>query len=456
MTIETIAVWNPATEQQIDEIHAFTEDEVSGAVSRAIVAQQRWAKLPIAERQRFLNDLADTILEHRDELARIESSDVGKPLRSALAEAESVAGVFRYYAGAIDKLTGETIPVDGGIAMTFREPIGVVAVITPWNFPLPIASWSIAPALAAGNSVIVKPATLTPLSTRRLGELAAAVSPVPDLLQVVTGSGRAVGSTLIDDPRVGKISFTGSTEVGQSIMTSSATTMKRVTLELGGKSANIVFADADVDQAAAQAPWAVFDNTGQDCCARSRVLVQRTAVDAFLSRFIEATSALRVGDPLQMDTDLGPLVSAEHRETVRRFVDGGLDVVFQGDAPSGPGHWMAPHIAVDESGVSRAARDEIFGPVAVVIPFDTEEDAVRLANDTIYGLSGSIWTRDIGRALRIARAVETGTLSVNSNSSIRVQVPFGGFKQSGMGRELGMEGLRSFTEHKSVFVSTAG
>lgn len=454
MTTDTIAVWNPATEQQIDEIHAFTNAEVSDAVGRAVTAQRRWAALPIGARQQFLHDLANVIMQHRDELARLESQDVGKPMRAALAEAESVAGVFRYYAGAIDKLTGETVPVDGGVALTFREPIGVVAVITPWNFPLPIASWSIAPALAAGNAVVVKPASLTPLSTRRLGELAAEVSPVPDLLQVVTGSGREVGATLLDDPRVGKVSFTGSTEVGQSILTSSAGTMKRVTLELGGKSANIVFADADLDRAAAQAPWAVFDNTGQDCCARSRVLVQRSAVDTFLARFVEATDAMQIGDPSSLDTDLGPLVSAEHRRTVSGFVTDQLDVVYRGSVPGGPGHWMAPHIVVDETGSSRAAREEIFGPVAVVIPFDTEEDAIRLANDTIYGLSGSIWTQDVGRALRVARSVESGTLSVNSNSSIRVQVPFGGFKQSGTGRELGMEGLRSFTEHKSVFIST--
>lgn len=455
MTNQTLSVWNPATETQIDAVRAFTTSEVEGAIARAVEAQKKWARLSIHARQQFMFDLADLILQHRDELAQLESQDVGKPIRAATAEAESVASVFRYYGGVIDKLTGDTIPVDGGVAMTFREPIGVVGVITPWNFPLPIASWSIAPALAAGNAVIAKPASMTPLSTRRLGELAEMVSPVPDLLQVVTGSGSEVGSTLINDPRVGKISFTGSTEVGRSILTASAATMKRVTLELGGKSANIVFADADVRAAAIAAPWAVFDNTGQDCCARSRILVERSVLDTFLEAFVHATRALRIGDPSSHDTDLGPLVSADHRETVRSFIDDELQIVYRGEAPAAPGFWMAPHIAVDLTGTTRAAKDEIFGPVAVVIPFDSEEEAIRLANDSIYGLSGSIWTNNVGRALRVARGVESGTLSVNSNSSVRVQVPFGGFKQSGMGRELGLEGARGFTEHKSVFISTA-
>ncbi|MDJ1370036.1 aldehyde dehydrogenase family protein [Gulosibacter molinativorax] len=453
MTDSKIDVWNPATEAKIDEVKAFTREEVADAVERAQRAQREWVALSFAARQQLLYDIADTVMRHRDELAQLESQDVGKPMRAALAEAESVAGVFRYYAGAIDKLSGESIPVDGGVTLTFHEPVGVVGIITPWNFPLPIASWNIAPALAAGNAVIVKPASLTPLSTRRLGELVEEISPVPGLLQVVTGGGGSVGSTLIEHPGVRKISFTGSTEVGRSILQSSAQDFTRVTLELGGKSANIVFADADVKAAAQAAPWAVFDNSGQDCCARSRILVQRDALDEFLEEFVSATDALRVGDPGQLETDLGPLVSAEHRDTVLSFIDDDLNLLFKGRAPEGKGHWLAPHIALDESGATRAAREEIFGPVAVVIPFDTEQDAIRLANESVYGLSGSIWTGNVGRALRVARGVESGTLAVNSNSSIRVQTPFGGFKQSGIGRELGMEGLRGYTELKSVFLN---
>lgn len=454
MENSTISVFNPATEELLQTLTEHSVVEAQEAVQRAKESQRKWSSLSQAVRRNAMFAIADAIMEHRQELAELESQDVGKPINSALAEAESVAEVFRYYAGAIDKLTGETIPVDGGVTMTFHEPIGVVGVITPWNFPLPIASWNIAPALAAGNSVVLKPASLTPLSSLRLGEIIASVSPIKNLVQVVLGGGSTVGNAIIEHPDVQKISFTGSTEVGRSILAKSAQDIKRVTLELGGKSANIIFNDADLDKAAKMAPSAVFDNSGQDCCARSRILVQRDVLEEFLKKFVAATKQLRIGDPSSETTELGPLVSAEHRASVLSFIDEDLNVVYRGENPNSRGHWLAPIIAVDEQASSRAANEEIFGPVAVVIPFDTEEVAVTLANDSIYGLSGSIWTGDAGRAIRVARAVESGTLSINSNSSVRVQAPFGGFKQSGLGRELGMEGLRGYTELKSVFVST--
>lgn len=454
MTSPTIEVWNPATEQLVAEVRSYSSEEVAEAISRAESAQRKWRALGLAERQGFLSRIADTVEANLEELALLESTDVGKPIRAARAEVAGVASCFRYYSGAIDKVHGDTISLDDGMSFTFHEPIGVVGVITPWNFPLPIASWNIAPALAAGNSVIVKPASLTPLSTRRLGELIDEISPIDGLFQVVTGGGSSVGAALINDPRVGKVCFTGSTEVGQYILRASATTLKRVTLELGGKSANLVFADSDVQAAAAAAPWAVFDNSGQDCCARSRILVERSVLDDFIDGFVAATRALRVGDPSQESTDLGPLVSADHKETVEGFLEPQLDYLYRGESLEGPGHWMAPQIVLDPSASSRVAVDEIFGPVAVVIPFDTEEEAIALSNQSIYGLSGSIWTRDVARSLRVARQIESGTLSVNSNSSIRVQTPFGGFKQSGIGRELGLEGLIGYTELKTVFVKT--
>lgn len=454
MESSTISVFNPATEELLRTLTEHSVAEAQKAVERAKESQRKWAALSQTVQRNAMLAIADAIMQHRQELAELESQDVGKPISAALAETESVAEVFRYYAGAIDKLTGETIPVDGGVTMTFHEPIGVVGVITPWNFPLPIASWNIAPALAAGNSVVLKPASLTPLSSLRLGEIVASVSPVENLLQVVVGGGSTVGNAIIEHPDVQKISFTGSTEVGRSILAKSAQDIKRVTLELGGKSANIIFNDADLEKAAKMAPLAVFDNSGQDCCARSRILVQRDILDEFLEKFVAATKQLRIGDPSSESTELGPLVSAEHRASVLSFVDEELNVVYRGESPNSRGHWLAPIIAVDEEATSKAANEEIFGPIAVVIPFDTEEEAIALANDSIYGLSGSIWTGDTGRALRVARAVESGTLSINSNSSVRVQAPFGGFKQSGLGRELGMEGLRGYTELKSVFVST--
>ncbi len=362
-----------------------------------------------------------------------------------------VANVFHFYAGAVDKHHGETIPVDGGVDVTFREPLGVCGLIVPWNFPLNIASWKLGPALACGNTVVLKPAELTPLSALRLGELCLEAGIPEGVVNVVAGPGRVVGQRLVEHPDVAKIAFTGSTEVGASVMRGAADSVKRVTLELGGKSANVVFADADLERAAAAAPYAVFDNAGQDCCARSRILVQRSAWDRFVELLVESTAGVRVGDPSDEATEMGPLISAQQREQVSSYADG--NVVFRGNVPDGPGFWF-PCTLVEASNDDRVAREEVFGPVAALIPFEDEAEAIQLANDTPYGLSGSIWTRDGARALRVSRAIEAGVLSVNSNSSVRVATPFGGFKQSGFGRELGMHALESYSEVKNVFLST--
>ena len=450
----SIPVYNPATEELIGEVPSLDVAEVDAAVHRARAAQAEWSRRPLAERRDALWAVAEAVIDHADELALLESTDVGKPLSAARGEVAGVAECFKYYAGVVDKILGDTIPVDGGVSMTFREPMGVVAVISPWNFPLPIASWNIAPALACGNAVIVKPAGLTPLSTVRFGEIVKELGVLGDALQVLTGSGARVGNALAEHPGVNKISFTGSTETGRSILHAASTTMKRVTLELGGKSASVVFDDADLDRCLQAAPMSVFDNTGQDCCARSRFLVQRGIFDEFVEGFVESTRKLRIGDPLDGATNLGPLVSASHRENVASFLEDGLKVVTAGEVPEGPGFWMAPRIVVAPDPASRVATEEIFGPIASVIPFETEEEAIALANSSIYGLSGSIWTNDIGRGLRAARGIESGTLSVNSNSSIRIQTPFGGFKQSGIGRELGQAAIEGYTELKTVFVRT--
>jgi betaine-aldehyde dehydrogenase len=366
-----------------------------------------------------------------------------------------VVDVFNYYAGAPERLLGDTIPVAGGVDMTFREPLGVVGLIVPWNFPLPIASWKVAPALAAGNTVVLKPAELTPLTAMELERIALDAGLPEGVLNVVVGPGRVVGERLAEHPDVAKIAFTGSTAVGRRVGALAAQTIKRVTLELGGKSANIVFADADLEAAAASAPMAVFANAGQDCCARSRILVERSAADRFLELLTQSVRALRVGDPLDDATEMGPLISADQRQTVASYLEDGLPIAVQGDTPEGPGFWFPPTVLAPVSNDDRAAREEIFGPIAAVIPFDDEADAIRIANDTVYGLSGSIWTQNGAKALRVARALETGTISINSHSSVRVTTPFGGFKQSGVGRELGPHALEHYTELKNVFMSTA-
>ena len=444
-------VVNPATEQPIAEVEQAGIGETDAAVARAKAAFPAWRALAPGDRGRLLRRLAMLVEEHGEELARIETRNVGKPISDSRGEVGMVADVFHFYAGAVDKHHGETIPVAGGVDMTFREPLGVVGLIVPWNFPLNISSWKLGPALACGNTVVLKPAELTPLSALRLAELALAAGIPEGVVNVVVGKGSVVGQRLVDHPDVAKIGFTGSTEVGRSVMRAAAATIKRVTLELGGKSANVIFADADLEAAAAAAPYAVFGNAGQDCCARSRILVERAAYDRLLDLLVDATRGIKVGDPEEDSTEMGPLISAEQREKVASFVDG--DPVFRGDAPNGPGFWF-PCTLVEASNDDRVAREEVFGPVAAVIPFAGEEEAIRLANDTPYGLSGSIWTENGARGLRVARAIDTGVLSINANTSVRVQTPFGGFKQSGFGRELGMHALEGYSDVKNLFIAT--
>ena len=449
-----LAVLEPATETVLAEIPRADVEQVDEAVARAREALKGWRRLAPGERAGLLRSLAENLHAHLEELAVLEARNAGKAIADARGEMGMVVETFRYYAGAPERLLGDTIPVAGGQAFTVREPVGVVGLITPWNFPLTIASWKMGPALAAGNTIVLKPAELTPLSALRFAELASEAGIPAGVVNVVAGPGRSCGQRLVEHPDVAKIAFTGSTEVGRTIARGASETIKRVTLELGGKSANIVFADADLEAAAAAAPMAVFGNAGQDCCARSRILVQEPARERFLELLEAQVKALRVGDPLDERTQMGPLISAAQRETVASFLEDDVDVAFRGSAPEGPGFWFAPTVVADVKPSDRLAREEVFGPIAAVMSFSDEAQAIELANDTIYGLSGSIWTRDGARALRVARAVETGVLSINSNSSVRVTTPFGGFRQSGYGRELGPHALDAYTEVKTIFYAT--
>jgi acyl-CoA reductase-like NAD-dependent aldehyde dehydrogenase len=447
---------NPATAEVVGTVALSTVEQTDAAIARAASTYRSWRTVAPGDRARLLRRFGDVVDAHLEELALLEVRNSGHTIGNARWEAGNVRDVLHYFAGAPERLFGRQIPVAGGLDVTFREPLGVVGVIVPWNFPMPIAAWGFAPALAAGNTVVLKPAELTPLTALRLGELALEAGLPEGVFTVLPGRGSEVGERFVTHPDVSKVVFTGSTAVGKRIMAGCAAQVKPVTLELGGKSANIVFADSDLERAAATAPYGVFDNAGQDCCARSRILVQSTVYDRFMELLEPAVLGVRVEDPALESAEMGPLISRSQLDTVSSYVPADAPVAFRGTAPSGPGFWYPPTVLAPVSPGDRAAVEEIFGPVVVVLPFTDEEDAVRIANDSAYGLSGSIWTRDLGRALRVSRAVEAGNLSVNSHASVRYWTPFGGFKQSGLGRELGPDALDAFTEVKNVFLSTEG
>ena len=448
-------VVDPSSEQVLATVEMAGVAETDAAVAAAVRAFETWRHVAPADRARLLRRFADQVDAHLEQLAQLEVAGAGHTIGNARWEAGNVRDVLTYYSAAPERLFGRQIPVAGGVDITFKEPLGVVGVIVPWNFPMPIAGWGLAPALAAGNTVVLKPAEYTPLTALRIGELALHAGIPPGVLTILPGRGAVVGERLVQHPDVRKIVFTGSTGVGKGVMRGCADQVKRVTLELGGKSSNIVFDDCDLEQAAASAPSAVFDNAGQDCCARSRILVQRNVYDRFMALLEPAVKGFRVDDPRSESAQMGPLISRRQWQTVSSYVPDDAPVAFRGSAPDGPGFWFAPTVLTPDVG-DRAFTDEIFGPVVSVVPFDDEADAVRIANSGPYGLSGSLWTRDVGRALRVSRAVEAGNLSVNSHSSVRYSTPFGGYKQSGLGRELGPDALDSFTEVKNVFLSTEG
>ena len=451
----TFDVINPATEKLVVSLQEADVAQTDQIIAKAAKAFLTWKKVSPGDRANLLRRFSAIVTAHREELAQLEITNSGHTRGNALWEADNVANVLNYYAGAPERLFGKQIPVAGGVDITFKEPIGVVGIIVPWNFPMPIASWGFAAALAAGNTVVLKPAELTPMTAVRLAELALVAGIPEGVLNVIVGKGSVVGARFVTNPTVRKISFTGSTPVGKSIMAGCADQVKRVTLELGGKSANIIFADSDVDRAAAAAPGAVFDNSGQDCCARSRILVQKSIFDRFMAGFEKGVKEYRVEDPNLDSSQMGPLVSKKQLETVQSFLNDKDDAVaFTGTAPSGAGYWMPPTVLLPKSVNARTWQEEIFGPVVSVLPFEDEAEAIALANASDYGLSGSIWTNDLGRAMRVSRAIESGNLSVNSHSSVRFWTPFGGFKQSGLGRALGPDALDAYTETKNVFFAT--
>lgn len=449
----TFDVINPATEKVVRSVPHTSLEETDAAIVRAQQAYHSWRNVAPGDRGRLLRKFAELVDAHNEELARLEVENSGHTIGNARWEAGNVRDVLQYYSAAPERLFGKQIPVPGGLNVTFHEPLGVVGVIVPWNFPMPIAGWGFAPALAAGNTVVLKPAELTPLTAIRLGELALEAGIPEGVFQVLPGKGSVVGNRFVTHPLVRKVVFTGSTEVGKQIMAGCADQVKRVTLELGGKSANIVFADSDLEKAAATAPYGVFDNAGQDCCARSRILVQASVYDRFMELLEPAVKGVKVGEPGEDATEMGPLISASHLGKVASYVPDDAPVAFRGSAPDGPGFWFPPTVLTPPAD-HPTVYEEIFGPVVVVLPFTDEADAIRIANDSEYGLSGSIWTNDVGRAIRVSRAVEAGNLSVNSHSSVRYWTPFGGVKQSGLGRELGPDALDAFTEVKNVFIAT--